>query len=182
MFVTPSEYAALRRVSPAAVSKAVKQGRLRNSITRGKGGRVEKIDVIEANKEWEQNTDTSKVRYLNRQPIESPLPAIVSPPPTNLELPLPEGPSAADARYSRHSHDHYKAKLAKLEYEQRSGKLVDADSVRSEAFKLARGLRDSLMNIPDRLATEIAAMTDSHAVHRRITEEIRTALGMLTNA
>ncbi|MDX2074692.1 MAG: hypothetical protein SFX19_10090 [Alphaproteobacteria bacterium] len=174
---TLSQYAALRRVSPAAVSKAAKDGRLKKSVTRAPNGRIEKINIALANEEWEANTNESKVRYRDRQPIEPP----PAPPPgqENLELPLPDVPTKNDIRWRN---EHYKGLLAKIEYEQKSGKLVDADEVKNEAFKLARGLRDSLMNIPDRLATELAAMTDPHAVHQRIAEELRTALGMLANA
>lgn len=172
-----SEYAALRKVSPAAVSKAVKEGRLLKSVRRAPNGRVEKIDVIIANQEWDKNTDASKVRYRDRQPIEPP-PASTAPA-ENLELPLPDVPSSRDARYN---HELYKSKLARLEYEQKSGKLVDADAVKNEAFKLARGLRDALMNIPDRLATELTGMTDPHAIHQRLSDEIRMALGALSNA
>lgn len=179
MLASPTEYAALRGVSAAAVSKAAKEGRLRNSLVRGKSGRIEKIDVILANTEWEQNTDLSKVRFKNRQPIEAPVPPPAAPAPMNLELPLPEAPSARD---SRHNYELYKSKLARLEYEQKSGRLVEADAVKDEAYKLARGLRDALMNIPDRLATEIVGMSDAHAIHQRISDEIRMALGTLINA
>ena len=49
----------------------------------------------------------------------------------------------------------------------------------SEAFKMARLTRDAMLAIPDRLAAEIAAETDTFKVHTRITEEIRKALESL---
>lgn len=180
MLASPKEYAALRGVSVAAISKAAKDGRLKNSIQRGKNNRLEKIDVIIANQEWEANTDHSKVRFHNRQPIEAIPPIPSAPEPENLELPLePVVPSSRDARYN---HDLYKSKIAKLDYDERIGRLVSADTVKDEAFKVARTLRDALMNIPDRIATEVAGMIDAHAIHKRLSDELRMALKVVINA
>ena len=40
------------------------------------------------------------------------------------------------------------ARLAKLEYEEKSGKLVSADEVKARAFRMARGARDALRRCP----------------------------------
>lgn len=53
--------------------------------------------------------------------------------------------------------ENYLAKLRKLEFEIKSGVLIDADAARSAVFALARGDRDSLMNWPARVAPLIAA-------------------------
>lgn len=175
MQITPSQYAALKGITPAAVSKAAKEGRLKHSITRSPNGRLQKIDVVMANKEWEANTDPSKVRGKNK-PADEPVEATVAPPPPvqgNLELPFPPDPSISSSRNRLES---YRAQLAKLDFDERSGRLVKADDVKDQAFKLARGLRDALMNIPDRLACELAGITDQHVIHTRISDEIRLAL------
>ena len=72
--------------------------------------------------------------------------------------------------------EHYQARLAKLEYEERIGKLVSKDEVQVAAFNKFRQFRDRLMNIPERLASVVAAETDPAQVHSIITGEIRRAL------
>lgn len=47
--------------------------------------------------------------------------------------------------------EQYKASLRKLEYEQKSGKLIPADEVEQEYFSIGRTIRDSLLNIPGRV-------------------------------
>lgn len=70
----------------------------------------------------------------------------------------------------------YEAKLKKLDYEKKAGKLVDADQVKKEQFKLARMVRDRILNIPNRISDQLSALTDSHAIHLFLTKEITDAL------
>lgn len=59
---------------------------------------------------------------------------------------------------------------------QRRGELVEAAAVERDAYKTARATRDRLLNVPDRVATLIAAETDPAAVHTLLSTEIRLAL------
>jgi hypothetical protein len=67
----------------------------------------------------------------------------------------------------------YDARLARIDYEEQQRILVKAEEVRSQAFKLARGARDELMTIEDRLSPILASETDLTAVRSIIREEIR---------
>lgn len=51
----------------------------------------------------------------------------------------------------------YAAKLLELEFQVKSGKLVDAEAVRNSVFKLSREFRDALQNWPAQVAPLIAA-------------------------
>ena len=62
------------------------------------------------------------------------------------------------------------ARLAKLDFEERSGKLVDADQVRAQIYGLGRRLRDTMLGLPDRLAPVLTGLTDQAAVHRILSE------------
>ncbi len=75
----------------------------------------------------------------------------------------------------------YKAALMKLEYEAKSGQLVDKDKVKQTFFDVARLTRDALLNIPDRISAELAGMTDTHVLSERLTSEIMQALEELSN-
>jgi phage terminase Nu1 subunit (DNA packaging protein) len=56
------------------------------------------------------------------------------------------------------------------------GRLVPAETARREAFDCARAVRDAVLNVPDRVAAELAAETDPDRVHARLDDELRKAL------
>jgi hypothetical protein len=51
--------------------------------------------------------------------------------------------------------EHYRAKLARLEHDEKTGKLVDKDAVHVAAFNTARTARDVLLGIADRVAPQV---------------------------
>jgi phage terminase Nu1 subunit (DNA packaging protein) len=69
-----------------------------------------------------------------------------------------------------------RAAALRLSNEQRSGRLIFAEEARREAFECARAVRDGLLNLPDRLAGELAAESDARRVHARLDDELRKAL------
>ncbi len=73
-----------------------------------------------------------------------------------------------------------RAKLLEIKAKVEAGKYVDADDVEDVAFHKARIVRDTLLNIPGRLAPLMAAETDARACFRLIDSEIRQALEELT--
>ena len=84
---------------------------------------------------------------------------------------------------SRAIREAYAARLAKIEYEERTQKLVAVDSVKVEAFKVGRTIRDAILNIPDRISNELAGYGDDPAkIHERLTQELILALEELVNA
>lgn len=75
----------------------------------------------------------------------------------------------------------YKAELARLEFEEQIGKLIEAEAVDREWFQLARMVRDALLNIPARLAGVVASESDQRKVHDLIEKEIRQVLTELSH-
>ena len=73
-----------------------------------------------------------------------------------------------------------RARLLEIKARVEAGKYVDADEVNVAAFNRARVVRDSLLNIPDRLAGVIAAESDAQKVHALLATEIRQVLEELT--
>lgn len=159
--VTQSDFARLMGVTVEAVTKAMKAGRLKDAIIRGRRG-PPRIDPELGRQEWEANTSPSKGgNRMTAKPAE-----------------LHEDGDTAAASYakSRAKREAYAAELARLEVQEKLGTLVDADEVKRAAFSTARQIRDGLLNMPDRLAAELAAMTDQFEIHRVLTEEIRRVL------
>lgn len=85
-----------------------------------------------------------------------------------------------DYAKSRAIREAYAARLAKLEFDERSGKLVSADAVRIEQFRIARALRDRLLQLPAKLAPQIVALAadepDEAAVETMLETELRELL------
>jgi len=171
------QYAKHRGVSPEAVSKAVEGGRI-TTIRTEDGKRL--IDPVKADAEWAANTQSSKRYIPTKREKEQ---GKTKPDPEDAQGPLSQvlqGPSYAQSRAIREA---YAARLAKLEYEEKTGKLIPVDKVKVEAFKLARTVRDAILNIPDRISNELASYgNDSPRIHERLTQELILALEELVNA
>lgn len=168
------EYGRMRNVSAEAVRKAIKSGRLAESVTYDAKG-WPRIDPDIADREWGSFTHPTHGGVRGKE-------APSAPPPDDDDEPIAprqSGNAASTFAQSRAIKEAYLARLAKLEFEEKSGKLVNADGMKNEAFKLARIVRDSILNIPDRISAELAAQTDTFSVHKLLTDELRKALESL---
>jgi pyruvate/2-oxoglutarate dehydrogenase complex dihydrolipoamide acyltransferase (E2) component len=154
-------YAKHRGVSLAAVQKAIHSGR----ITPNADGL---IDSGRADAEWDAKT----------RPGQRRAPAAAAAPKQPAEAPA----AGLDYFRARAIRESYLARLAKIEFEERTAKLVSRDEVQVAAFTNGRTIRDNLLNIPDRLAATLAAETDADRVHHLLSAEIRKALEELSGA
>lgn len=82
-------------------------------------------------------------------------------------------PTFSEARAVK---EFYSARLTKLEYEKESGTLISANEVKVQTFNRFRAFRDQMLNIPDRIADELAGISDAHEIFRILTDEIKSAL------
>jgi len=157
-------YAKHRGVTLKAVQKAIQSGRIR---TTSDG----KIDVDQADADWVRNTGPRQATIAT----SSPAPRRAQ---TPAETPRPEPAAAGPLDYARARavRENYLARLAKIEFEERSGKLVNRDEVQVAAFNKFRTFRDGMLNIPDRVAAVLAAESDPARVHEILATEIRKAL------
>lgn len=164
--ISASAYARRRGCALQTVIDAINQGRLVSSFERLMNGRYS-IDPDLADKEWAANTNcgTGGAAHLKRL----------------ARADVAQGATGYNDQHrtyaeARTQHECFKARLAQLELEQREGRLVKAEAVKREAFRVARLVRDSMLNIPDRVAGELAAETNKFKVHQRLVSEIRRAL------
>lgn len=149
-------------VSQQAVGKAIKSGRLKDSLVTVNNQAAPMINEEVGVLEWEKKTQKLKRKLADaKEKVEK------------------DSKTNQVYTQSRSLRESYQARLAKLDYEQRSGKLVDSDEVRESGFKVARAVRDSLMNVPDRIDAILAAETDRHSVHTILTKAIMEALERL---
>jgi phage terminase Nu1 subunit (DNA packaging protein) len=74
------------------------------------------------------------------------------------------------------------ADLAELKLAEQQGQLVRATYVRSSLAKRSAGLRESLLQIPARLAPVLAVETDAARVHDVLQAELHQALAQFVEA
>lgn len=146
-----SEYARHRAVRHHAVQRAIKDGR----ITTTADG---KIDPVEADAQWDKNTNARKSRAKVAKTKRDAL-------------------TIAQTRRELASAEIREMELARLR-----GDLISASEVRASTFNLARTTRDRLLGIPDRIAALLASESNPAKCHEILTGEIRAAIEAIAKA
>ena len=182
MLISQSEYARARGVSRQYVSRLVKQG----VITLENG----KIDPARADAALEARRDPGRAprrkavktgaERVQKTPAQD---ASVSVPVSTETVMLPgsgNGDLPKMLLKTRIKSELEKGKLLEIKARVEAGKYVDADEVKVAAFNRARIVRDGLLNIPDRMASLLAAESDGAKIHTILNAEIRSVLEELT--
>ena len=164
-------YARHRGVALSAVQKAIASGRIHPEPDGS-------IDPIKADAQWDRHTRTA-------QPT-TPRVTTTRPPPVTQHASQPAAPppqpqASDDARgvdyhKARAVRETYSARLAKLEFEERTGKLISKDEVDIKYFQLARQLRDRMQQIPRKVAPEIVALVVADPDVRGVTDILDVAI------
>jgi hypothetical protein len=183
-WVSLREFSRMRGVSLGAVQKAIESGRV-TAVRRGVSGKLKGIEAKQAMHQWDGNTDAD-------QAARSGAPIMVGAglfevPPTGADVQtpgdVPEGTGTNDQRYlaARARKQEFEAHEAELRYLQALGRLIATDDLANVTAKRYAAIRDKLLNIPDRLATILAAEKDAARVHAQLTGEIKRVLNELAN-
>lgn len=147
-------YARHRGVSHTAVAKAIKTHRI--SVLPGGG-----IDPVTADREWLANTDQTKPSnsIIGSASRAKPDALAVAAPPSPItpiasavqQAPAAQEPAGAQGglnyAQNRALREAYLARLARLDYEQRSGKLINADEVKVAWFKVISEAKTKLLSV-----------------------------------
>ncbi|MDD3677458.1 elements of external origin [Thauera propionica] len=149
MGVSIRAYAQHRGVSHEAVRKAIAAGR----ITLEPDGT---IDPAKADAQWNQRTRATTANAAAQAAGEDVL--------------------SANYHKARTVREAYAAKLAKLEYEERLGKLINADEVQVTVFNLARRLRDRMQQIPRQVSAQIVAAVAANPNPREVEDILDQAI------
>lgn len=147
-------YATHRGVALSAVQKAIASGRI-SALPDGR------VDSDRADVEWERNTTQYAPAVARRRQDE-------------------DGEVFGASQYTkaRAVREHYQARLAKLEYEEKVGSLVSTDEVKIAQFNIDRQRRDAMLNIADRVCAAIAAEVKHLLVAAGLPAERCNALDM----
>lgn len=85
-----------------------------------------------------------------------------------------------DYQTARTHREHYNAELARLQFEEREGKLIDAQKAHQDGFELGRAVRDKLLAIPARVSPIFASLEDPIEIGKQLERELRAALEAIT--
>lgn len=153
-------YAKHRKVTHRAVQKAIATGRLKDSIGY-RGGKPYIKDVTLADREWRENASRTPPAAAKSSARQS------KPAEEETGITLTEATRLVTIERQR--------KL-QMENEVASGRLLDKNHVVKEAFESARIIREGLLNLPARLAGELAAESDASKVFAKLDDALREAL------
>jgi hypothetical protein len=164
--ITQAAYAKHRGVSEAAVSKAIKAGRI--SLIDGK------IDAGVADMQWARN---SRVRVgSGRPPAATPAPG----------LPGPEGGADPDLQAgsdgywnSRSRREAAEAELAEIELAEKNGQVIAVKAVEAVWAQSLSSMREHLLQVRARLAPLLAAETDPFTIDQLLDAEHNQALQLM---
>jgi hypothetical protein len=179
VLVRKGEFAKAKGVTPAAVTHAIRSGRLNGALVTENGKQL--IDLERGLALWDERTlrnNNAKVGTPAGAAAAQAAAPAPAPTPAQLRAYIEAIPDLNESRARR---EHYQAEQAKLAALQGRGELVPVAEVKAQAFALARSVRDGLMGIPDRLAPMLAATQDARQVHHLLSEEIRVALRVLAD-
>jgi phage terminase Nu1 subunit (DNA packaging protein) len=73
----------------------------------------------------------------------------------------------------------FRAKLRRLEFETRQGKLIEAETVKTRWASILVEIKERILAMPDRLAPEVTALTDERQVREALKREMHALLNLL---
>lgn len=157
-WVSQAEAARREGVSQPYVAKLIKQKRLATNAK--KQVRIAELRALRA-------TDLDPSRGNHKPKGE---------PPAGAEIELPPSRGFTAARTHR---EEQLAHLAEIEVRTKLGELVEWSKIEALNASTAVMIRESLLAVPDRLASVLAAETDEKLIRSMIDNEIRAALAHL---
>jgi len=157
MLDTQTEFAAYRGVSQPTVFAYIKSGKIPKSAMIGK-----KIDRDKADAALEKNLSPMNRPQKNQDAT----------PEEKQKVAATAGMGTLDYQTAHTLNEQYKAALKKLEYDERSGKVVNADEVKRRAFTASRKIRDACLAIADRCHALVAAESDPFQCKQILMKEI----------
>lgn len=182
--VTLREFSRRIGVSLTAIQKGVKSGRIQ-AIT-DPAGKITGIDYASQAPAWSANSKHPQKRPHTisggrpRNDGEAPAtPAGRTAASDDSGGAAPGGMKMADVQRAR---ELVKLQLDNLKLREAQGELVSAADVKKQGHSLASGIISSLYNIPDRCADEIAGMSDPHAIHKLLLQEIDNTVEAIRKA
>jgi len=129
------------------------------------------VDSCEAAADWYRENINHKFSPIGHGPD--------APPPDKRKGPRAVS-SAFDVFEARAKREHHEAEIAEMKARQLARELTDAAKVRNALTDASAQLRMGLERIPDRIAPQVASMTDEAAINALLEAEIAQVLSDMT--
>ncbi len=178
-------YARRRNVSHTAVQKAIKDGRLVDSVSRNARGWA-LIEPELADQEWDSFTDPRKQRgdaALASTPDHPDQGVLFETPPAKEAKPARPAKGEREARQFRKQTQKltlvdqtFSAKIKALKFKKEAGELLDVHQGQLVVFAAARATRDSLYSMIARIRNVLAAESDPVVVETLLRTEVDASL------
>ncbi len=106
------------------------------------------------------------------------------PSPARPPVPLTEtsGQTGASFQQARIIDAVYRAKIRRLEFEVKTGRLIEVEPLKKKVSEEVRAFRDGVLGLPDRLSTVIAAERDGAKVRKLLYDELKREFDRLAEA
>lgn len=153
------EFARRKGIHASTVEDAMKKGRISTHIVDGK----KRIDWETAEKEFEDNRMGANPKESEDEPESGGKSGV---------------PTFAESKAKREA---YNAQIAKLEWLEKKGKLINAEEVERQAVEETRRVRDAFLDLGLRLAPELVAMTEIMDVEKALDDAVREILETLSD-
>ena len=104
--------------------------------------------------------------------------------PRNTPDLLPDGSEGGDSTTfaeAKTMKEVYQAKLARLKFEEESGKLIEKAEIEDKARDIAVIVKESLLTIPNKMMEQLAVESDPRKINVALDEEIRAILAELSD-
>lgn len=167
-----AQYAKHLGISQQRVAKMLQQGIISSGVVKFKRGTKTgyKIDPKKADVDYEKNRD-----HHNRPaPKKKKAAKAKKPKPTPQEkkdTARQAGTGGISYANARSLNEQYKAALKKLEYEEKTSKLINTDAVKRDAARAARIVKELVTSWPGRTAPIITPLTDVFEVEQALKRE-----------
>lgn len=179
--ISKREFARRIGVSDTAVRKAIKAGKIVKGFD-PEGGRESILFEI-ALREYSATHNPAKATLKRKpKPIKSKASKSIDPAPAPEPEEAGEGQTVIDFNTSRAKKMQYEAKIKRLEYEEKTGKLVDRESVYKGLFQIGKEFRNTMQALPDRVIDDIMASTTRNEGHAVLVKALNAALQEFSDA
>lgn len=175
-YVSIREYARRKGLSDMAVHKAIKAGHITEASLLIKDGKRKGINPESADKEWSQSISYGKSRKPGVRSRFTNKGSSDKEPITDQHSDNSLGGGAPSTAKAQQVEAFYKAKLRKLEFERKSGEVVDKAQVYRALFAAGQEIRTAFEGIADRFIDDILAAPTRNDAHTILQTAIDEAL------
>lgn len=167
--VKPAEYARMRSVSEAAISKAISAGKI--TVVNG----LVHPDLADA--QWYATSRAAKAAALAGAPVPAQPAAsmtVMSTPDGDGKRPRVDEDLWKDIKRDEARRAKAEADKAEMQAAQMAGRLLEADGFLQALTDVAAALGAALERVPDKLADRLAAQSSAIDCHRLLAQELLT--------